>query len=79
MPVLASRDLFSSFQALSELFESCLETTLLVLNILGVATPAAGFSPDDLEDPVWFNGIVEDSITAAPTAVDINPEVNPSV
>ena len=79
MPVLASRDLFSSFQALSELFKSCLETTLLVLNILGVATPAAGFSPDDLEDPVWFNRIVEDSITAAPTAVDINPEVNPSV
>ena len=79
MPVLASRELFSSFQALSELFKSCLETTLLVLNVLGVATPAAGFSPDDLEDPVWCNGIVENSITAGPTTVDINPEVNPSV
>jgi len=79
MPVLAPCDLFSSFQALSKLFEPGLEKTLLVLNVLGVTAPATGFSPYDLEDPVWCNGIVEDSITTAPTTVDIDPEVNPSV
>ena len=75
--VLAPGDLFSSFHALSELQQSRAKNAFLVLDVLGVASPAAGFSPEDLIDPIRFNRIVKHGVTAAPAAVDINPEVHP--